>query len=155
RRRLMDVDQPLVRPDLEVLARVLVLEGRADHAVDVLLGRQRHRPGDGRAGPGRRIDDLLRRGLDRLRVVGLQPDADLVLWGGGHWAARCSLLSTLAKNSWMLVLCGTARAAWTRGERAHASDPPARPTRLARGANRRLVVSELPSAQSALADVYL
>src|SRR5215212_8962219 len=35
---LQDVDQALVRADLEVLARVLVLERRADHAVDVLLG---------------------------------------------------------------------------------------------------------------------
>src|SRR5207237_10040364 len=42
RRRLEDVDQPLVRADLEVLARVLVLEGTADHAVDVLLGGQRN-----------------------------------------------------------------------------------------------------------------
>src|SRR6185295_15069293 len=50
---LQDVDQPLVGADLEVLARVLVLERRADHAVDVLLGRQRHRPGDARAGPRR------------------------------------------------------------------------------------------------------
>src|SRR4029450_12281968 len=41
RRRLVDVDQPLVRADLEVLARVLVLEGRPDDAVHVLLGRQR------------------------------------------------------------------------------------------------------------------
>src|SRR5687767_10399187 len=41
RGRLKDVDQALVRPDLEVLARVLVLERTADHAVDVLLGRQR------------------------------------------------------------------------------------------------------------------
>src|ERR671911_170536 len=45
RRRLKDVDQPLVRADLEVLPRVLVLEGRADHAVDVLLGRKRYRAG--------------------------------------------------------------------------------------------------------------
>src|SRR6185436_6416759 len=30
-RRLVDVDQALVRPDLEVLARVLVLERGADH----------------------------------------------------------------------------------------------------------------------------
>src|SRR6187551_4003198 len=50
RRRLMDVDQPLVRADLEVLARVLVLERRADHAVHVLLGRQGHRAGDGGTG---------------------------------------------------------------------------------------------------------
>src|SRR3954462_1536559 len=50
RGRLVDVDQPLVGADLEVLARVLVLEGRADHAVDVALGGQGHRPGD--RGPG-------------------------------------------------------------------------------------------------------
>src|SRR5918996_2750505 len=55
RRRLVDVDQALVRADLEVLARVLVLEGRADHAVDVLLRGQRNRAGHGRAGAGRRL----------------------------------------------------------------------------------------------------
>src|SRR4051795_2281730 len=49
-RGLVDVDQPLVGADLEVLARVLVLERRADHAVHVLLGGQGNRPGDG--GPG-------------------------------------------------------------------------------------------------------
>ena len=84
RRRLMDVDQSLVGADLEVLARVLVLERRADHAVDVLLGRQRHRPGNGRTGPGGRLDDLLRRRLDGRVVIGLQADPDLVLCGGSH-----------------------------------------------------------------------
>src|SRR2546423_5129701 len=58
RGRLMDVDQPLVRADLEVLLRVLVLERRADHRVDVLLGRQRHGTGDRRARARRRLDDL-------------------------------------------------------------------------------------------------
>src|SRR3954451_3750591 len=84
RRRLMDVDQPLVRADLEVLARVLVLERRADHAVHVLLGGQRNRAGHGRAGAGRRLDDLLGRRLDGRVVVRLQADADLVLGGGCH-----------------------------------------------------------------------
>src|ERR1700710_2883563 len=84
RRRLVDVDQALVGADLEVLARVLVLERRADDAVDVLLGRQRHRPGDGRTGPGGRLDDLLGRGLDGRVVVGLEADPDLVLCGGSH-----------------------------------------------------------------------
>src|ERR671933_976286 len=37
RRRLEDVDQPLVGADLEVLAGVLVLERRPDYAIDVLL----------------------------------------------------------------------------------------------------------------------
>src|ERR687897_2554809 len=50
RRRAVDVDQPLVRPDLEVLTGVLVLERAADHRVDVLLRRQRDRTGDGCAG---------------------------------------------------------------------------------------------------------
>src|SRR5690606_25079437 len=45
RRGRQDVDQPLVRADLEVLPRVLVLERRANHAVDVLLGGQRHGTG--------------------------------------------------------------------------------------------------------------
>src|SRR5439155_26922357 len=69
RGRLKDVDQPLVRPDLEVLARVLVLERRADHAVHVLPRGQRHGTGDGRAGARRRLDDLLSRRLNRRVVV--------------------------------------------------------------------------------------
>src|SRR5438270_2533092 len=85
-RRLVDVDQPLVRADLEVLARVLVLEGRADHAVDVLLRRQRHGAGDACAGARGRLDYLLGGRLDRGGVIGLQADADLVLVGGCH---RC------------------------------------------------------------------
>src|SRR5919201_1964367 len=84
RRRLVDVDQALVRADLEVLARVLVLERGADHAVDVLLGRQRDGAGHGRAGASRRLDDLLGSRLDGRVVVGLEADADLVLCGGRH-----------------------------------------------------------------------
>src|SRR4051794_28059093 len=83
-RRLVDVDQALVRANLEVLARVLVLERRADHAVDVLLRGQRDRTGHARAGARRRLDDLLRRGLDRGVVVRLQADANLVLGQSGH-----------------------------------------------------------------------
>src|SRR3954451_21422754 len=76
-RGLVDVDQPLVRPDLEVLLGVLVLERRPDDGVDVLLRRQGHRPGDGRAGARGRFHDLFRRRLDSRVVVGLQADADL------------------------------------------------------------------------------
>src|SRR3954452_12070414 len=81
---LVDVDQPLVRADLEVLARVLVLERGPDDAVDVLLGRQRHGTRHGRAGARRRLDDLLGSRLDGRRVVGLEADADLVLGGCCH-----------------------------------------------------------------------
>src|SRR5215208_225221 len=86
RRGLKDVDQPLVRADLEVLARVLVLERTADHAVDVLLGGRRHRAGHRRARAHGRIDDLLGGRLDRRVVVGLEPDPDLVLSERRHGA---------------------------------------------------------------------
>src|SRR3954447_26251241 len=80
---LMDVDQALVRPDLEVLLGVLVLEGGLHHGVHVLFRRQRHRAGDSGASPRRGLDDLLGRGLDGRRVVRLETNADLVL-GYGH-----------------------------------------------------------------------
>src|ERR687895_750755 len=85
RRWLQDVDEPLVRADLEVLPRVLVLERRADHAVDVLLGGKRDGPGHRRAGAHGRLDDLLGGRLDRRVVVGLEPDPDLVLRDSRHW----------------------------------------------------------------------
>src|SRR6478609_8081144 len=78
RRGVDDVDQPLVRAHLEVLAGVLVLVGRADDAVDVLLRRQRHRAGHLRARTGHGVHDLPRRGVDHLVVIGLEPDADLL-----------------------------------------------------------------------------
>src|SRR4029079_6580907 len=56
----VDVDEALVRAHLEVLARVLVLERAADHAVHVLLGGQGHGPGDRRPGALRRLDDVAR-----------------------------------------------------------------------------------------------
>src|SRR5215204_4409412 len=90
RRRLVDVDQPLVRPDLEVLLGVLVLEGRADHRVAVLLRRQRHGTGDRRAGARGGLDDLLGSRLDCRRVVGLETDSNLVLLGCCH-VSFCAL----------------------------------------------------------------
>src|SRR5215217_2470627 len=78
RGRRVDVDQPLVRPNLEVLPRVLVLEGRSDHAVDVLLGGQRYWTGDGCAGSLGRLDNRLGRLVELLMVVALQPDTDFL-----------------------------------------------------------------------------
>src|SRR5215203_410190 len=80
RSRRVDVDQPLVRADLEVLARVLVLERATDHGVDVLLGREGNGTGDRRAGALRRLDDRLRRPVQLRVVVALQPDPDLRGW---------------------------------------------------------------------------
>src|SRR3954469_9583557 len=80
RGRRVDVDQALVRAHLEVLPRVLVLERTADHAVDILLGRQRHGTGDGGAGALGRVNDVARRLVHLLVVIALQPDSDLLLW---------------------------------------------------------------------------
>src|SRR6201996_1825537 len=77
-RRIDDVDQSLVCPHLEVLARVLVLVRRADDAVHVLLCRQRHGAGNLRADAGHRVDYLPRRAVNDLVVICLEPDADLL-----------------------------------------------------------------------------
>src|SRR5688572_10977279 len=87
--RVDDVDQSLVRTHLEVLARVLVLVRRADHAVAVDLSRQRHGASHLRTGARDRLDNLARRGVHDLVVVGLEPDADLLSRHGGF----CFLLS--------------------------------------------------------------
>src|SRR5690349_9224401 len=84
-----DVDQPLVRAHLEVLARVLVLVRRADDAVHVLLGWQRHRAGHPRASTRHGVDDLPRRAVDDLVVICLEPDADLL---SRHVWPRCPSL---------------------------------------------------------------
>src|SRR5215207_1721472 len=84
RRRLVDVDQALVRPDLEVLLGVLVLEGGPDHRVAILLRRQRHGTGHRRAGARRGLHDLLGSRLYGRRVVGLEADSNFVLLGCCH-----------------------------------------------------------------------
>src|ERR1700752_37298 len=78
RRLVEDVDQPLMGAHLEVLPRVLVLVRGSDDAIHVFLGRQRHRADHAGARAGDRLDDLARRGVDRLVVIGLEPDADLL-----------------------------------------------------------------------------
>src|SRR6266487_6807164 len=78
RRGLDDVDEPLVDAHLEVLARVLVDMRRPDQAVAADLGRERHGTVDLGLGAHHRLDDLLRRLVDDLVVVGLEPDPDLL-----------------------------------------------------------------------------
>src|SRR3989441_3717051 len=82
RRRLEDVDEPLVRADLELLARLLVDVRRPQHRPLVLRRRQRNRPRQPRAGTLGRVDDLARRLIEHTVVVRLQANANLV-------AARC------------------------------------------------------------------
>src|ERR1700685_3524558 len=91
-RVLDDVDQALVHPHLEVVAGVLVLVGRPDHRVAVLVGRQRDRPEHLGLRPEHRLHDLLRRLVQDLVVVGLQPDANFLLGAVGHGACSRSVL---------------------------------------------------------------
>src|SRR5437763_16757832 len=58
RRRIEDVEKPLVREHLEVLPAVLVLVRRADHRVERALGGQRHRPHDAGTRPRHVLDDV-------------------------------------------------------------------------------------------------
>src|SRR5918998_5233461 len=74
RRRLLDVDESLVRVQLEVLTRVLVLKGTPDHRVDAPLRRQRDGAENKGPGPLRRLDYRLRRLVYDLVVIGLELD---------------------------------------------------------------------------------
>src|SRR5437870_3840851 len=75
---LEDVEEPLVDPHLEVLAGVLVDVGGADDAVAVDLGGKRDGAPDPRLRADDRLDDLLRRLVDDLVIVGFEPDPDLL-----------------------------------------------------------------------------
>jgi hypothetical protein len=81
---LDNVEEPLVNPHLEVLAAVLVLVGRADHRVAVLLAGERYRSPDLGLGAEDGLHDLLGRLVDHLVVVGLEANADLLAGTVGH-----------------------------------------------------------------------
>src|SRR5438309_10775180 len=70
------VDEALVRPDLELLPRVLVDERTLDHGELLDARGQWHGARDRRPGPLRGLDDLRRGLVDELVVVGLEPDPD-------------------------------------------------------------------------------
>src|SRR5215813_12312095 len=71
---LEDVDQALVRPDLELLARLLVDVRRAQHRVALDARGQRDRTRDPGAGAARAVGDVGRRLVQGLVVVRLEPD---------------------------------------------------------------------------------
>src|ERR1700731_1196086 len=78
RRRVDDVDHPLVRANLELLARLLVDVRRAQHGELLDLGRQWDRTPHPRAGPLGGVDDLARRLIEHAMIVGPEPDADVL-----------------------------------------------------------------------------
>src|SRR5207249_6245486 len=73
---------------------VLVLVRRANHRVPVLLSRERHRAADLGLGADDRLDDLLRRLVDDLVVVGLEPYADLLACGHETLLSYLMILTT-------------------------------------------------------------
>src|SRR5215472_13467469 len=76
RRRIDDIDQALMRPHLELLAAFLVDMRRTVHRIALETRRERDRPAHIRARALRRIDNLLRGGVEHTMIARLQPDAD-------------------------------------------------------------------------------
>src|SRR5262249_50265443 len=97
-RRLMDVDQPLVRADLEMLPGVLVLERSPDHAVDVLLRGEGHRARHRGAGPLCGLHDRTGRQIDLRVVVALEAYADLLCC---HVSVSPFDYSLVRRGSWL------------------------------------------------------
>src|SRR5712671_1404504 len=77
RPRVENVDQPLVRLELELLAALLVDVRAAEHGPELPLGRQRDRAGNLRARLLGSADDIGRRLIDQGVVESFEPDADL------------------------------------------------------------------------------
>ncbi len=73
-----DVDQTAVDPDLELLAAFLVHEGRSLDGENLVLGRQRDRPGQVFTGPLADLDDLADRLVQQAVIVGSQFDAQFL-----------------------------------------------------------------------------
>src|SRR5712691_10086145 len=96
-RWIVDVDEPLVRANLELLARVLVDEGTLDDRELLDACRQRDRTGDRRPRPLRGLDDLRRGLVDELVVVRLEPDPDALLC---HRYAPCSISRLRGRGPW-------------------------------------------------------
>ena len=81
--RVHDVDQALVGAALKLLAAVLILMNSAQDGDDLGLRRQRNGAGDLRVGTLCGFDDLLRRLVDQLVIVGLEADTDHFLVARG------------------------------------------------------------------------
>src|SRR5437764_6787784 len=78
RRRVDDIEQPLVGPHLELLAALFVDVRRAVDGELLDLGRQWNRPAHLGAGALGRIHDLARRRIEDAMVERLEPDADVL-----------------------------------------------------------------------------
>src|SRR5262247_2421324 len=78
-----DIEESLVGPHLELLARGLVHVRRAQHRPAVDHGGQEHGAGDAGARAAHRLHDLLHGAVEEIVVVRLEPDADLLVGADG------------------------------------------------------------------------
>src|SRR5215468_7924063 len=78
RRRIDDVEQPLVRAHLELLAALLVDVGRTVDREFLDSGRQRYGAADLRTRALGGRHDLARRRIENAMVEGLEPNADVL-----------------------------------------------------------------------------
>src|SRR2546428_12103590 len=113
RRRLENVEQPLVRAHLELLPRLLVHMRTAQDRVARHLRRQRNRARHFRSGALGRVDDLRRGLIEDAVVIRFEPDADLFVH---HFLLPL-------KNSSAVPHRGTA-ATFTRGSPRPCRRPP-------------------------------
>src|SRR5262249_18013069 len=79
--RLEDIEQALVRADLELLTRLLVDVRRAIHGEAFDVRRRRNGPGDAATRLTHGLDDLLHRLIEQAMVVVLEPYPDLLVHG--------------------------------------------------------------------------
>src|SRR5687767_11837679 len=78
RRRLHDIEQPLVGPDLELLARLLVDVRRAVDGELLNSRRQRNGTADQRTGAPRSISDVAGRLIEHTVIEGFQANTDIL-----------------------------------------------------------------------------
>ena len=74
--RSQDINQSLVGAHLKLLAAVLIFVDGTQNGDDLLLCRQRHRPGNSGARALRCLNDLLGGGIHQLVIVPLESDPD-------------------------------------------------------------------------------
>src|ERR1043166_7440385 len=82
--RLMNFDHAFMRANLELLTRLPVDVGRAEHGVAFDARRQRNRSDHDGAGALRGLHDLARRAIEHFMIEGFHADTDALTLLAGH-----------------------------------------------------------------------
>src|SRR6202012_4592580 len=96
---LDDVEQTLMRPDVELFAALLVDMGGPVHGEALDAGGERDGPPHLRAGALGRIDDFPRRIVEDPMIEGLEPDADILTLHGFVPSIPARLLQDLCDDA--------------------------------------------------------